>query len=187
MLAIGPNIAWLYFSRYLETYLYHQMDSYAAKPKVEVWLYFLTTIVTAAFMPFAAIMITNMHVKAVICAGCICLMTGSLSFIIVNDVWTFILMQSTVSSIGSSIMLMVALQLAWEWFSPQRRGLVNGVVVGFKACSIALVIFLQVLMIESKNLAPIENLSSNPPANVDVVAQKVAMKMILLYFVMCGL
>ena len=48
-------------------------------------------------------------------------------------------------------------------------------------------IFLQVLMIESKNLAPIENLSSNVQGDVNVVAQKVAMKMILLYFVMCGL
>lgn len=187
MLAIGPNIAWLYFSRYLETYLYHQMDSYDAKPKVEVWLFFLTTIVTAFFMPFAAIMIRNMHIKAVICLSCICLMTGSLSFIIVNNVWTFIIMQSIFSSIGTSIMLVVALQLAWEWFSPKRRGFINGVVIGFKNCSTALVIFLQVMIIESKNLAPIENLSSNPPANIDVTAQKVAMKMILVYFIMCGL
>ena len=43
-------------------------------------------------------------------------------------------------------------------------------------------------MIESKNLAPIENLSSTVKDDkVNVIAQKVAMKMILLYFVMCGI
>ena len=92
MIAIGPNIAWLYFSRYLATYLYYQMNEYAAKPRIEVWLYFLTTIMTALFTPVAAIMIRSMHIKAVICMSCIFLMTGSLSFIIVNDVWTFIIM-----------------------------------------------------------------------------------------------
>ena len=78
--------------------------------------------------------------------------------------------------------------MSWEWFSPKKRGLINGVLIGFKSLSVALAIFLQVVMIESKNLAPIENLSSNVvDGNVNVVAQKVAMKMILLYFVMCGL
>ena len=161
MLAIGPNIAWVYFSRYLETYLYYQMNEYVAKPRIEVWLFFLTTLVAALFVPIAAFMISKMHIKAVICISCIFLMTGSLSFILVNQVWTFVIMQSIFGSIGTSILYMAALQLAWEWFSPKRRGLVNGVVIGFKSLSISLVLFLQVMMIESKNLAPIENLSSN--------------------------
>ena len=40
-------------------------------------------------------------------------------------------------------------------------------------------------MIEYKNLAPIEDLDL-VDSNVDIYPQKIAMKMILLYFIMCG-
>ena len=40
---------------------------------------------------------------------------------------------------------------------------------------------------EFKNLVPIEHFSSEVPGDVDIFPQKVAMKMILLYFVICGL
>ena len=76
----------------------------------------------------------------------------------------------------------------WEWFSPKHRGLVTGLVVGFRSISISAVLGLQILMMETKNLAPIENLSKSvSDESIDIVAQKVAMKMILLYFIMCGL
>ena len=42
------------------------------------------------------------------------------------------------------------------------------------------------MIIEYKNLAPIENLNIRD-ADVDIYPQKIAMKMILLYFLMCGL
>ena len=41
-------------------------------------------------------------------------------------------------------------------------------------------------MIEYKKLAPIEHLDL-VDADIDIYPQKVAMKMILLYFIMCGL
>ena len=47
----------------------------------------------------------------------------------------------------------------WEWFSPKNRGLVTGLVIGFRSLSISVVLGLQILMMETKNLAPLENLS----------------------------
>ena len=53
---------------------------------------------------------------------------------------------------------MAALLLAWEWFSPDRRGFLCGVVSSFEAFSAAFVIALQIAMIDSRNLVPIEDL-----------------------------
>ena len=164
------------------------MDEYVTKPKIEVWLFFISSLMTAIFTPFAALMIGKMHIKAVICLGCISLMTGSLAFIVVNQTWSFVVIQGALGSIGTAIMFLASLQLMWEWFSPKSRGLVTGLVVGFRSLSISAVLGLQILMMETKNLAPIETLSKGvSDEKVDVVAQKVAVKMILLYFVMCGL
>ena len=109
MLAIGPNIGWVYYSRYLETYLYYQMDEYVTKPKIEVWLFFISTLMTAIFTPIAAFMIGKMHIKAVICLGCISLMTGTLAFIVVNQTWTFVVVQGICGSVGTAIMFLSSL------------------------------------------------------------------------------
>ena len=52
--------------------------------------------------------------------------------------------------------------------------------------AMAFIIGLQILIIEYKELATIKNLKAED-ADVDIYPQKIAMKMILLYFVMCGL
>ena len=80
----------------------------------------------------------------------------------------------------------MALLLAWEWFSPDRRGFTSGVVQSFHGLSVALLIGIQIMMIEYKNLAPIEQLKLQD-SDIDIYPQKVAMKMILLYFVICGI
>ena len=116
------------------------MDEYVVKPKIEVWLFFISSLMTAIFTPIAALMIGKMHIKAVICLGCICLMTGSLAFIVVNQTWGFVVVQGVCGSIGTSIMFLAALQLMWEWFSPKHRGLVTGLVVGFRSLSISAVL-----------------------------------------------
>ena len=101
-----------------------------------------------------------MPIKALLCVSCVCLLTGSISFIMCSNVWVFIVMQSIFTAIGTTIYQLTSLLLAWEWFAPSVRGLITGVVQGFEALGVAFVIGLQVLIIDYKNLAPIENLHS---------------------------
>ncbi len=53
---------------------------------------------------------------------------------------------------------MASLLLAWEWFSPAYRGLVNGVAICFQSLAIGVTIAIQIGIMEYKNLLPIENL-----------------------------
>jgi len=162
------------------------MDSYQTSPQVEIALFFSMLIAAAAFMPIAAQLIFTMPIKAVLCLSCVCILSGSISFIMCSNVWVFIVMQSTFSAVGTCIFQLSSLLLAWEWFPPARRGLITGIIYGFQALAMAFIIGLQILIIEYKDLAPIRNLNIED-ADVDIYPQKIAMKMILLYFVMCGL
>ena len=137
-------------------------------------------------MPIAAKIMFSMPIKAVLCLSCVCILSGSISFIMCSNVWVFIAMQSTFSAIGTSIFQLSSFLLAWEWFPPAKRGLISGVVYSFQAMAMAFIIGLQILIVEYKELAPIQNLEIDG-GDVDIYPQKVAMKMILLYFVMCGL
>ena len=67
-------------------------------------------------------------------------------------------MQSTFSAIGTSIFQLSSFLLAWEWFPPAKRGLISGVVYSFQALAMAFIIGLQILIVEYKELAPIQNL-----------------------------
>lgn len=134
------------------------MAEYTASPRVELALYFSMLVVTGLFMPLATNLMFKMPIKAVLCLACVCILTGSISFIVCSNVWTFIVMQSTFTAIGTSLFQLTCLLLAWEWFSPERRGLMSGVVVAFKSLAVALVIAFQIGMIEYKNLVPIEEL-----------------------------
>jgi len=147
-LATGPNFAWLFFSKYLQTYLYFQMSDYTVSSSIELYLFFGMLIVSSLFMPLGANMLFQTPIKAVLCLSSVCLVTGSISFIMCTNVWTFIVMQSTFTAIGTSLFQMTSFLLAWEWFSPERRGLLCGVVVSFQAFAVAVVIALQILMIE---------------------------------------
>ena len=185
MIACGYTPAWLFFSKCLQTYLYYQMSEYTASPRVELCLYFAMLAVYGLFSPIAANLILWARIKPILCLGCLCILTGSISFIVCTNVWTFIAMQSSFTSIATSIFHLASLLLAWEWFSPKKRGLISGVVQAFHQVSVAFTIGLQIFMIEYKNLAPIEDLDL-VDSNVDIYPQKIAMKMILLYFIMCG-
>lgn len=136
--------------------------------------------------PFVAQVLFKTPLKAVLCFASVCVLAGSISFIMCSNVVTFIIMQSTFTAIGSSFFQLMALLMAWEWFSAERRGLMSGVVVCFQSISIAIVIIAQLGIMEYKDLNPIEHFKSGD-ADVDIFPQKVAMKMILLYFVICGL
>ena len=161
------------------------MAEYTASPKVELWLYFTMLIIQGLITPIASNVLFHAQIKAVLCFGCVCVLTGSISFIMCSNVVTFIVMQASFTAIGTSLFHVSSLLLAWEWFSPVHRGLMSGIVVCFQSIAISLVIAMQVGMIEYKNLAPIENLQIGD-ADVDLFPQKIAMKMILLYFVICG-
>ena len=186
MLASGHTFGWLFFSKYLQTYLFFQMESYTASPTIEIALYFSMLIAASICMPIAAKIMFSMPIKAVLCLSCVCILSGSISFIMCSNVWVFIAMQSTFSAIGTSIFQLSSFLLAWEWFPPAKRGLISGVVYSFQAMAMAFIIGLQILIVEYKELAPIQNLEIDG-GDVDIYPQKVAMKMILLYFVMCGL
>ena len=158
MLASGHNLAWLFFSKYLQTYLYYQMREYKTSPDIELILYFSMTIVSGLFAPIAANTLFKTPLKAVLCFGCVCVLTGSISFIMCSNVWTFVVMQSTFTAFGTSLFQMASLLLAWEWFSPEYRGLINGVVICFQSLAIATTIAIQIGIMEYKNLLPIEDL-----------------------------
>ena len=167
MLATAPNFAWLFFSKYLQTYLYYQMNEFETSPQIELWLYFCMIIVGAIMTPVAANMLIQTPLKAVLCIGCVCLLTGSISFIVLTNVWTFVVFQSTFTAVGSSFFQVAGLMLAWEWFSPEKRGLVTSAVVGMQAIAVSFVIGMQVVMIEYKNLAPIEEMHEKQP-DIDI-------------------
>jgi len=150
MVASGHTLAWLFYSKYLQTYLVYQMSEYSASPDFELWLYFSMLFVSSLFAPLAAHSLFTTPLKAVLCFGCICVLTGSISFIMCNNVWTFIIFQSTFTSIGTSIFQQAALLLAWEWFSPERRGLLSSAVFAFQSLSVGLVIALQIGVLEYK-------------------------------------
>ena len=128
------------------------MADYSASPDVELWLYFCMLSVAGLFTPMAAKFLFDTPLKAVLCFGCVCILTGSISFIMCNNVWTFIVMQSTFTALGTCLFQLTALLLAWEWFSPETRGLMSGVVVACQAFAICGVIMLQIGIIEYKNL-----------------------------------
>ena len=81
---------------------------------------------------------------------------------------------------------MASLLLAWELFSPEYRGLINGIVICFQSLAIATTIAIQIGIMEYKNLLPIEHFDVGD-TDVDIFPQKIAMKMILLYFIICGI
>jgi len=162
------------------------MDEYTASPSVELWLYFSMLFVQNLMTPIVANMLFKTPLKAVLCFGCICVLAGSISFIMCSKVATFIIMQSTFTAFGTSLFQLSALLIAWEWFSPERRGLMSGVAVCFQSLAIAIVLATQIGIMEYKNLNPIEHFKVGD-ADIDIFPQKIAMKMILLYFVICGL
>ena len=92
MLGSGHTLAWLFFSKYLQTYLFYQMTQYETSPKVEVWLFFAMLVVQGLLSPIAAKMLFSTPFKAVLCLGCVCILTGSISFIMCTNVWTFVVM-----------------------------------------------------------------------------------------------
>ena len=136
------------------------MAEYEASPRVELYLFFSMMIVSGLFMPLAVNLIFKTPIKAVLCLSCVSILTGSISFIMCSNVWTFIAMQCTFTAIGTTLFQLSSLLLAWEWFSPEKRGLMTGVVKCFQDFATASVIGLQIVMIEYKNLAPIEDLHS---------------------------
>ena len=93
MLAIGPNFAWLFFSKYLQTYLYYQMDHAVDEESksIEVWLYFTMLFTSVFFTPFAAACYYKFSIKLVLCFSLICVLLGSLSFIVCSSVWIWVL------------------------------------------------------------------------------------------------
>ena len=155
MLASGHTFGWLFFSKYLQTYLFFQMEHYKASPDFELALYFSMLIAASLCMPIAAKLIFSMPIKAVLCLSCVSILSGSISFIMCSNVWVFIVMQSIFSAIGTSIFQLSALLLAWEWFPPARRGFISGIVYGFQAMAMACIIGLQLLIIEYKEVATI--------------------------------
>ena len=91
-------------------------------------------------MPLCAYMLFTMPIKAVLCMSSVFLLTGSISFIVSTNVWTFIFMQSAFTAVGTSLFQITSFLLAWEWFSPERRGLLSGLVVSFQSFALSMVI-----------------------------------------------
>ncbi len=143
------------------------MREYKTSPDIELILFFSMTTVSGLFAPIAANTLFKTPLKAVLCFGCVCVLTGSISFIMCSNVWTFVVMQSTFTAFGTSLFQMASLLLAWEWFSPEYRGLINGVVICFQSLAIATTIAIQIGIMEYKNLLPIEDLKIGD-ADVDI-------------------
>ena len=94
------------------------------------------------FTPFAAQCFHKLPIKIVLCLSLICVLIGSISFIACTNVWVWVIIQSTLTAYGTSTIQICALLLAWEWFSPERRGVVNGLVVGLRYLAITGVIMI---------------------------------------------
>ena len=107
------------------------MEKYSVSPSIELWLYFSMLIIQNLITPVVANSLFKPPLKAVLCFGCVCVLAGSISFIMCSNVATFIVMQSTFTAFGTALFKLTALLLAWEWFSAERRGLMSGVAVCF--------------------------------------------------------
>ena len=116
------------------------MEEYSASPSVELSLYFSMLIVQNMITPLVANSLFKTPLKAVLCFGCVCVLAGSISFIMCSQVVTFIVMQSTFTAFGTSLFKLTALLIAWEWFSPERRGLISGVAVCFQSLAVSSVL-----------------------------------------------
>ena len=97
--------------------------------------------------------------------------------------------QIVFSALGTSIVHLVSFMLAWEWFSPQRRGVVTGSVISFQQISTSFMLLLQVGVINSQEVSGVFELHTRGrlDKDVDIYSRTVANKMTLLYFVMCGI
>lgn len=91
MLASGHTLAWLFYSKYLQTYLSFQMEEYSASPNIELWLYFSMLFVQNLITPFIAEILFKTPLKAVLCFGSVFVLVGSISFIMCSSVVTFII------------------------------------------------------------------------------------------------
>ena len=79
------------------------MEQYSSSPNVELTLYFSMLFVQNLLTPIVAIILFRSPLKAVLCIGSFCVLTGSISFIICSRIITFILMQSTFTAVGTSL------------------------------------------------------------------------------------
>lgn len=136
-LAITPNFAWLFYSKFLDTYLYYQIGEGPPGQEqlpylpTEMYLFFGTTLAATLFTPLAALMYARCPLKVLICFACTLLLSGSIGFIMSQNLWTFVASQIIFSALGTSIVHLVSFMLAWEWFSPERRGVITGTVISF--------------------------------------------------------
>jgi len=126
------------------------MSEYSASPGVEISLYMSMVVVSSLFTPVCAYMLFRMPIKAILCVSSVLLLTGSISFIVSTNVWTFIVMQSAFTAVGTSLFQMTSFLLAWEWFSPKKRGLLTGLVVSFQSFAVSMVMAFQLFLIEYK-------------------------------------
>lgn len=130
------------------------MQEYTVDPKVELRLYFSMLIVSSVFLPIGVNIVFAAPIKATILIGSVFLLAGSVSFVACSNVWTFLAMQSVFTTVGSCMFQLVALLLAWDWFSPTIRGLVTGLVVSFQLLTMAAIISAQIGIVENGDLSP---------------------------------
>ena len=66
------------------------MSEYKVSPTIELTLYFSMLIVSGLFMPIAANIIFVVPIKISLALSAICVIIGSIAFIVCSNVWTLI-------------------------------------------------------------------------------------------------
>ena len=69
---------------------------------IEVWLFFAMLGMSVVFTPIAATCYSRCPIKLVLCISLICIMIGSISFIVCTNVWVWVIIQSTFTTFGCS-------------------------------------------------------------------------------------
>ena len=115
-------------------------------------------------MLFGAILAIFKDIRALLFFGCFFTVGKTISFTYFGHFQPFTWMHCISTALAMSAFLLVSFLLAWEWFSPKRRGLMSGMVVSLQCITTALVVFLQLVVIESKDMIQEENSSVKPGA-----------------------
>ena len=69
--------------------------------------------------------------------GCTAILSASIIFIYSKEFWIFIASQCIFATFASTVFLLASYLLAWEWYSPKRRGLMTGVVQSLESLTMA--------------------------------------------------
>ena len=112
-------------------------------------------VTSGIFMLFGSLLALIHDIRALVFFGCFFTFGKTISFTYFDHFQPFTAVHCICTALAMSVFLLVSFLLAWEWFSPKRRGLMTGMVVSFQCITIALEVFLQLVVIESKDMVPV--------------------------------